>query len=160
MTYYYDGDGKRVRKSNGTLYWYGTSNDALDETDASGNLTSEYIFFGGKRIARHDSSSNIFYYFVDHLGTSRAIVQAGQTTPCYDQDFYPFGHEVPRGSEVPAFINTCPQNYKFTGKERDSESGLAGGPGYGLPYFRVAQPSPWKAGAHGVFLGPLSRDSL
>jgi hypothetical protein len=37
---------------------------------------------------------------------------------------------------------------------------LAGGPGYGLPYFRVAQPSPWKAGAHGVFLGPLSRDSL
>src|ERR1022692_1346493 len=124
VTYYYDGDGKRVRKSNGTLYWYGTGGDALDETDASGNLTNEYIFFGGKRIARRDSSSNIFYYFVDHLGTSRSIVQAGQTTPCYDQDFYPYGREVPHGSEVPAYINTCPQNYKFTGKERDSESGL------------------------------------
>jgi RHS repeat-associated protein len=124
VTYYYDGDGKRVRKSAGTLYWYGVNSDALDETDASGTLTNEYVFFGGKRIARRDSSSNVFYYFADHLGTSRAIVQAGQTTPCYDQDFYPYGREVPHGSEIPAFVNTCPQNYKFTGKERDSESGL------------------------------------
>lgn len=124
VNYYYDGDGKRVRKSNGTLYWYGTSSDALDETDASGNLTNEYVFFWGKRIARRDSTSNILYYFSDHLGTSRAIVQGGQTTPCYDQDFYPYGREVPHSSEVPSFVNTCPQNYRFTGKERDSESGL------------------------------------
>lgn len=124
LSYYYDGDGKRVRKSSGTMYWYGTSSDALDETDASGNLPNEYIFFGGKRIARRDASGNIFYYFADHLGTSRSIVQSGQTTPCYDQDFYPYGHEVLHVSEVPAFVNTCPQNYKFTGKERDSESGL------------------------------------
>jgi RHS repeat-associated protein len=124
VTYYYDGDGKRVRKSTGTLYWYGMGSDALDETDASGNLPNEYIFFGGKRTARRDSSGNIFYYFADQIGTSRAIVQAGQTTPCYDQDFYPYGREIPHGSEIPAFVNTCPQNYKFTGKERDSESGL------------------------------------
>ncbi len=124
VTYYYDGDGKRVRKSTGTLYWYGTSGDALDETDVSGNLTNEYIFIGGKRIARRDSSGNVFYYFVDNLGTSRSILQAGQTTPCYDQDFYPYGREVPHGSEIPAFVNTCPQNYKFTGKVRDSESVL------------------------------------
>lgn len=124
VTYYYDGDGKRVRKSNGALYWYGVGSDALDETDASGNVTNEYIFLGGKRIARRDSSSNIFYYFTDHLGTSRSIVQSGQTTPCYDEDFYPYGREVPHTSEIPAFVNTCPQNYKFTGKERDSESNL------------------------------------
>jgi RHS repeat-associated protein len=36
---------------------------------------------------------------------------------CYDADFYPFGGER-------AITNTCPQNYKFTGKERDYESGL------------------------------------
>lgn len=81
-------------------------------------------FFAGRRIARGDSSNNISYYFADHLGTSRAIVQAGQTTPCYDQDFYPYGREVPHSSEIPAFVNTCSQNYKFTGKERDAESGL------------------------------------
>ena len=59
----------------------------------------------------------MFYYFTDHLGTSREIVQAGQTLPCYDADFYPFGREQM------VYANTCPQNYKFTGKERD-ETGL------------------------------------
>jgi RHS repeat-associated protein len=36
---------------------------------------------------------------------------------CYDADFYPYGGER-------TYTNTCPQNYKFEGKERDSESGL------------------------------------
>ena len=120
LTYTYDGDGKRVKKSNGTLYWYGGGSDALDETDAYGSTTNsafnEYVFFGGKRIARR-TSSNTFYYFADHLGTSRVIVQAGQTSPCYDADFYPFGGER-------IVTDTCDSAYKFTGKERDSESGL------------------------------------
>ena len=47
VTYTYDGDGDRVEKSNGKLYWYGDGANALDETDLSGNLTDEYIFFGG-----------------------------------------------------------------------------------------------------------------
>lgn len=42
-------------------------------------------------------------------------MQSGQTTLCYDADFYPFGGER-------SITNICPQNYKFTGKERDSES--------------------------------------
>lgn len=117
VTYTHDGDGKRVAKSNGKLYWYGMSADALVETDASGNNPTEYIFFGGKRIARRDSSGTVFYYFGDHLGTSRSIVQAGQSSPCYDADYYPFGGER-------VVTDTCPQAYKFTGKERDSESNL------------------------------------
>jgi RHS repeat-associated protein len=122
VTYTYDGDGKRIQKSNGKLYWYGMNQDALDETDAAGNTNNasfnEYVFFNGKRIARRDYSNNLFYYFSDHLGTSREIVQPGQTTPCYDADYYPFG------GEAVVVTNTCSQNYKFTGKERDSESGL------------------------------------
>ena len=118
VTYTYDGDGKRVEKSNGKLYWYGMSSDVLDETNLSGTLTSEYVAFSGNRLGRRDSpSNNIFYYFEDHLGTSRVILQAGQTNPCYDADFYPFGGER-------IYTNTCPQNFKFTGKERDTESGL------------------------------------
>jgi RHS repeat-associated protein len=117
VNYTYDGDGKRVQKSNGTLYWYGMGSDPLVETNASGAMTNEYVYFGGRRIARRDSSGNIYYYFSDHLGSSRVILQAGQTTPCYDSDFYPFGGER-------IVTNTCAQNYKFTGKERDSESNL------------------------------------
>jgi RHS repeat-associated protein len=120
VTYTYDGDGKRVKKSNGKLYWYGMGSDPLDETDLAGNTTNtsfnEYIFFGGKRIARRDSTNAVNYYFADHLGTARIVATAAGAT-CYDSDFYPFGGER-------SITNTCSQNYKFTGKERDAESGL------------------------------------
>jgi RHS repeat-associated protein len=125
--YVYDGDGKRVEKTSGgtpyKLYWYDPSGNVLDETDQTGVITnsnfSEYVFFGGKRIARRDSAGDVFYYSADHLGTSREIVQAGQTSPCYESDFYPFG-----GERTP-IVDTCVwNNYKFTSKERDSESDL------------------------------------
>jgi len=55
-TYVYDGDGKRIAKASGTtinkIYWYGMNSDALDESNGSGTITDEYIFFDGKRIAR------------------------------------------------------------------------------------------------------------
>jgi RHS repeat-associated protein len=44
-------------------------------------------------------------------------VQAGHTTPCYDADYYPFGGER-------MITDNCDSAYKFTGKERDTESGL------------------------------------
>jgi RHS repeat-associated protein len=122
ITYTYDGDGKRVQKSSGKLYWYGMGANTMDETDLTGSTTNsafnEYVYFSGKRIARRGLSNTAFYYFADHLGTSRVIAQAGQTTPCYDADFYPFG-----GERTP-IVGTCNQNYKFIGKERDSETGL------------------------------------
>ena len=115
VTYYYDGDGKRVQKSSGALYWYGTSPDPLLETNASGSLVNEYIFFGGKRISRRDSSSNIEYYFADELGSARVVTNASGTI-LEDCDYFPYG-----GSGCsPSSVN----NYLFTGKERDSESGL------------------------------------
>jgi RHS repeat-associated protein len=115
----YDGDGHRVKKSNGKLYWYGMDSDPLSESDLTGNITDDYIFFKGKRIARQNiSSGNRFFYFSDHLGTTRIIAQAGISSACYDADFYPFG------GEAVIATNTYPQNYKFTGKERDSESNL------------------------------------
>jgi RHS repeat-associated protein len=121
VTYTYDGDGRRVVKSSGKIYWYGSGSDALDETDLAGSVTNasfnEYIFMNRKRIARRNSAT-IFYYFTDHLNTSRILVQTGQPTPCYDADFYPFG-----GERAPV-ANTCSQPYKFNSKERDTESGF------------------------------------
>lgn len=124
VTYTYDGDGKRVKKSNGTLYWYGTGSDASLETDLSGNMLNEYIFFAGKRSARRNASGSVYYYFSDDLGSSRIITDASGAT-CYDADFYPYGGER-------NYVNTCPQNYKFTGKERDSETG---NDNFGARYF-------------------------
>ena len=118
---------RRPASRSRTVKFIGTLRAAKfwTKTDLSGNLTSEYIFGvypertrrSGARIARRDASGNVFYYLTDHLDSSRVIVQAGQTTPCFDADYGPFGSEHDH-------INSCPQNYKFTGKERDPESGL------------------------------------
>jgi RHS repeat-associated protein len=70
-------------------------------------------------VARRDSSGNVFYYMQDDLGTTDGMVEIppGDTsaTVCYDADFYPYGGEK-------VYTNTCPQNYKFEGKERDTET--------------------------------------
>jgi RHS repeat-associated protein len=120
--YYYDGDGNRVAKSNGstgTLYWRGPTDDPISESSLSGTSQEEYIFFDNQRIARRDVSSGaVHYYFGDHLG-STAVVENAIASSCeQDIDYYPYG----------AVINdncgTVTQHYRFTGKERDSESGL------------------------------------
>jgi RHS repeat-associated protein len=124
VTYTYDGLGNRVSKSNGKLYWYAGS-QVLDESDLSGNITNEYVYFGGQRVARRDASGNVYYYVEDILGTSRVLTTSNGTV-CYDADFYPFG-----GERTP-IVNTCPQNFKFNGKERDPETGLDD---FGARYF-------------------------
>jgi RHS repeat-associated protein len=73
-----------------------------------------YFFFGGQRVGRSDISNSITWYFGDHLGSSRVV---WSTAANDNSDFYPFGGERVISSGT---ANT----YKFTGKERDSESGL------------------------------------
>ncbi len=116
--YTYDGDGNRVRKSSststGTLYWYMTPG-IVGESDLSGNLTDEYVFFDGERVARK-STNGVFYYFSDHLKTASVITDASGNIKS-ESDFYPWGGEL-------QFVNNDSNHYKFTGKERDTETGL------------------------------------
>ncbi len=117
VTYTYDGDGKRVKKSGGTMYWMGMGSDALAESDLTGVIQREYIFFNGKRVARHEPSSSIYrYYFSDHLGSASVVTNA--TGAIKDEsDYYPYGGEI-------VITDADANTYKFNGKERDSESGL------------------------------------
>ncbi|WP_348260991.1 RHS repeat-associated core domain-containing protein [Telmatobacter sp. DSM 110680] len=117
VNYSYDGSGARVSKSSGTLFWRSASGRTLTETDLAGNLKNEYVYFGGHQIALRNSSGSIYYYFLDHLGSTRVITDS-LGNQCYDTDFYPYG------VEVGPFKNSCPQNFKFTGYERDAETGL------------------------------------
>ncbi len=121
-TYTYNNDGQRVRKSNGTtgtVYWGGSDGNTLAETDLNGNGTEEYIFFDGKRVARRDlPSGTVHYYFSDDIGSNDVVTNATGTTVEEDLDYYPYGGIVAGGTD------NVPQNYKFTGKERDAESGL------------------------------------
>ncbi|HVN08303.1 MAG TPA: hypothetical protein VMV61_04985 [Patescibacteria group bacterium] len=66
----------------------------MAETDASGNATAEYIFFGGKPIAMLPAGGNPQYYVEDFLGSSRVVTNSTGVV-CYDADFTPFGGELP-----------------------------------------------------------------
>lgn len=115
--YIYDGDGLRVEKSSGTLYWRSIAGDVLAESDLQGNIQNEYVFFASRRIARI-SGSTVDYFYSDALGTTHTITDA-TAHPCYDANFTPYGQEVPN----PNIPQTCSSNYKFTGYEYDPETG-------------------------------------
>jgi len=63
ITYTYDANGERVLKSNTSTgvavkrYW-SMGGNTLAEGYSSGNLTAEYVYFGGKRVARIDLPAN------------------------------------------------------------------------------------------------------
>lgn len=104
-------------KDNGKLYWYGASGEVLAETDLTGTTLDEYVLFNSSRVARRRQSDGaVFYFFSDHLGSARVVTNASGSI-VEDSDFYPFGGER-------VVVDSLDNNYKFTGKERDTESGL------------------------------------
>ncbi|HEV2288629.1 MAG TPA: RHS repeat-associated core domain-containing protein [Candidatus Acidoferrales bacterium] len=120
VTYTYDGDGNRVEKSSGTLYWYGLNSAPLEETNLTGGMLRDYIFFDGARISVYTPTSTVLGFFDDHLGSTSKLEEvssSGTVSQGFDSDYYPFGraHQF-KDSYDPAF--------KFMGKERDEETGL------------------------------------
>jgi RHS repeat-associated protein len=77
------------------------------------------VFFAGRRIAQRTSSGTVYFYYADTLGTIHTITN-GTGTACYDATFTPYGQEMLN----PNISQTCSSNYKFTGYEYDSETGL------------------------------------
>jgi RHS repeat-associated protein len=117
-TYDYDADGFRMEKaagSSGIMYWPGPGG-TLAETDLSGNINEEYVFFNGERIARVDRpSGNVWYYFSDQVHSADVITDP--TGKVYEScTYFPYGGIV-------TCTGSDPNRYKFTGKERDAESG-------------------------------------
>jgi RHS repeat-associated protein len=101
--YLYDGDGRRTGKwasSNATVYVY----------DAFGELAAEYS------TATNAPPCSTCYLSSDHLGSTRLVTdQSGNIVARHD--YLPFGEETA--------VNTADNVYqKFTGKERDPETGL------------------------------------
>src|SRR5215467_488040 len=67
--------------------------------------------------SRKDFPANsVFYYFSDHLKTASVITDSAGIVK-EDEDYYPWGGEL-------QFVNNDSNHYKFTSKERDSETGL------------------------------------
>ena len=130
MAYLYDGDGKRVGKAPAStptqpnyLYWYGTGSQILEETDGAGNYMYEDYYFNGMLLARSEPDNWVDHFFADALGNTRCVYGDGDPDGgC--SDYYPFGGERPIPSCCPTNPGGVNVPFMFTGKERDSESGL------------------------------------
>ncbi len=118
VNYTYDGELRRVEKSSGTLYWYcAICEQVLVESDLSGNLISEYVFFNRQRIARRDvASGNVYYLFQDRLGSYRTLTDSSGNVQG-ESDYYPFGGER-------VISSTVTDGFRLGGMEWDSEDGL------------------------------------
>jgi RHS repeat-associated protein len=109
-----------VQKSSGTLYWYGLNNEPLLETTLTGSPSFAYYYFSGRITHRRPWYHfwNTDTYVSDALGNTGLV---GGLTPAgtgaWDySDYYPYGGEWAHQSGIG-------NHYKFTGKERDPESG-------------------------------------
>jgi RHS repeat-associated protein len=123
-TYSYDGDGRRVTKTaggNATTYVY----------DATGELAAEY------GTVAQSADCTTCYLTTDPLGSTRVITD-GNGNVVSRHDYYPFGEELATSNRTSAlqYGVTDYVAQRFTGKERDAETGLDY---FGARYYSGAQ---------------------
>ena len=138
-TYEYDGEGRRVALKQG-------GNTTVFVYDVAGQLAAKY--FSG---TAGSSPCSTCYISTDHLGSTRMITDAAGNVVS-KHDHLPFGEELIAGHGRPITVagvaspwNTSdPIRQKFTGKERDQESGLDyfGTRYYGSALGRFTSPDP------------------
>jgi RHS repeat-associated protein len=116
--YSYDANGHRVQKVAGgttTGYLYDLSGNVVTEFVGDNTAWSGHVYFNGQELAKYESSATDFV-FKDHLGSARVLTNMMAGSVCEIIDYMPFGEQAVSGS--------CDTSHRFTGKERDSESGL------------------------------------
>lgn len=70
------------------------------------------------------SLGSTYYYLADQIGSTQVELASGGW-PMWQGEFTPFGQEIVAGQMIlPGGIDATAMRYKFTGKERDAESGL------------------------------------
>jgi RHS repeat-associated protein len=119
----YDADGNRVRKAQGTATYpmYFNGADGKTEVVVPTVLTATHNILGNDmvgQVKRSSSTWSRYYYLKDHLGNIRVTVNASGGVENAD-DYYPFGMQM----EGRSVAGSADGRYKFTGKERDVESG-------------------------------------
>ncbi len=132
--YNYDGEGHRVRKLVGenTRFVYGIGGQLVAEFDgSSGSLKKEYVYGGATLVTIEPTSINsngTQYTTSDNLGSPRVVTNSSAAVVSR-HDYLPFGEELAAGTGGRTtgigFGNSADNNRKkFTGYERDTETGL------------------------------------
>jgi RHS repeat-associated protein len=123
-TYVYDAEGDRIEKIAGgvtTVYYYDPVGNLTTETNGGDTLNIGYVYSGGQLLAEYEGGSTLFVH-KDHLGSTR-VMTAMNGSVSDSMDYLPYGELLSGGGST---------THKFTGKERDAESGLDN---FGARYF-------------------------
>lgn len=139
--YTYDANGKRVKKedlsSNTTVrFIYGGGGKLFAEYEGEpvpdvANPTKEYVYgpSGLLAIVKRNGSGNetVQYLTPDNLGSPRVITD-GDSNVVSRRDFHPFGEEISTDlggrTAIDGYASGNDIRQKFTGYERDQETGL------------------------------------
>jgi RHS repeat-associated protein len=120
--YAYDGDGLRVKATtNGeTVYYFrDPSGNTIAEYDTSGDLIANYLYAGGRQVAKAEPDGlggyNLSYFHPDHLG-SAVVITNDSGIATWRGDYRPFGE--------PVSSNGAADRYRFTGHELDTATNL------------------------------------
>jgi RHS repeat-associated protein len=98
-TYYYDGDGKRVKKTaknDNIIFIYDASGRLIEERSSTSpyTLQSSYVYAGGRLLSKEaEPSTSTTYLTTDHLGSPR-INTDGSGNVVARHDYHPFGEEI------------------------------------------------------------------
>ena len=127
--YLYDAEGRRVGKWSGSalsattltnVYVLDVAGRDITEQDGQGNWKHTDVYGPDGMLATYDAQG-VHFYLHDWLGTRRAQTNAaGEVEAVFPS--LPFGDSLPTPSGFPTLAAATEK--QFTGKERDSESGL------------------------------------
>lgn len=118
-SYGFDGDGKRVKKTEGGVSVYYVESLALGKTAfevTSNGLNRAMVAYEGRTAAVLANDGQFYWVHADHLGTGRKLTSTSGTV-AYRGEFDPHGNTLLETGSI-ALLNR-----KFTGYERDA-SGL------------------------------------
>jgi RHS repeat-associated protein len=121
-TYLYDANSRRAQKTVGsnpaTYYAYDKDGQVYAWLIPGRGLG--YVYMNGQILAQYENSTTYFHHH-DHLGSTRLVTEMNQgTQQC--MGYYPFGEED--ANQCTPHVANNFNDALFTGKERDSESGL------------------------------------
>jgi RHS repeat-associated protein len=104
--------------ATGTFYIYAFDGRLLAEYDVNGQIVREYIYFAGMLVAEYrNQESRLLYYASDQINSTRIVTDNNGNV------VYSAAHE-PYGGTQKTWPSTYDPSPKFSGKERDDESGL------------------------------------
>jgi RHS repeat-associated protein len=119
-TYAYDGDGRRARKVSGGQtrhYFYDPEGNAVFEHVAGIGWETFNLYINGRHPATNNTVNGLLFRHPDHLGSPRLLTTPSGGIFC-SMLFYPYGEATTLNCSQAA------DKRRFTGKERDAETGL------------------------------------